>query len=285
MYKNSDYVLPDKELLEKRSKELSNENKYYSLSKLTFKKDLKAELVVPVGINNEKVKYYMDLKHVSGIFIEGETGSGKSVFIDSIIISLLLKNTPDELRLLCIDPKIVELKAYEELPHLMSYVISDFKKGKVWLTGISNLIKEREDILKAKNIKEIDSLNTGEKLPHVIVFIDESFDLINEEETKQVLKEILKKGDKLGVHLIMATNSYLKNGYDKSLLKLFPYVFTFDLSSKEQSKLINIEGADLLTVYGEAFVNIRNKDIIRVQTPYTSEKDIKEVIKFIKENN
>lgn len=285
MYKNSDYVLPDKELLEKRSKELSNENKYYSLSRLTFKKDLKAKLVVPVGINNEKVKYYMDLKHVSGVFIEGETGSGKSVFIDSIIISLLLKNTPDELRLLCIDPKIVELKAYEELPHLMSYVISDFKKGKVWLTGISNLIKEREDILKAKNIKEIDSLNTGEKLPHVIVFIDESFDLINEEETKQVLKEILKKGDKLGVHLIMATNSYLKNGYDKSLLKLFPYVFTFDLSSKEQSKLINIEGADLLTVYGEAFVNIRNKDTIRVQTPYTSEKDIKEVINFIKENN
>ena len=227
----------------------------------------------------------MDLKHVSGIFIEGETGSGKSVFIDSIIISLLLKNTPDELRLLCIDPKIVELKAYEELPHLMSYVISDFKKGKVWLTGISNLIKEREDILEAKNIKEIDSLNTGEKLPHVIVFIDESFDLINEEETKQVLKEILKKGDKLGVHLIMATNSYLKNGYDKSLLKLFPYVFTFDLSSKEQSKLINIEGADLLTVYGEAFVNIRNEDVVRVQTPYTSEKDIKEVIKFIKENN
>ena len=58
MYKNSDYVLPDKELLEKRSKELSDENKYYSLSRLTFKKDLKAKLVVPVGINNEKVKYF-----------------------------------------------------------------------------------------------------------------------------------------------------------------------------------------------------------------------------------
>ena len=106
------YIYPNKQILEKRSSELGNAERYYSLSKMIFERDFKEKLLFPLGIDNEKEKYYINLIDKSGLFISGETGSGKSIFLNDIVISLLLKNSPEELQLVFVDPRNVEFNNY-----------------------------------------------------------------------------------------------------------------------------------------------------------------------------
>ena len=278
-----EYNYPNKELLEKRSEELGKEDKYYNLSKLIFQKDFNNKLLFPIGIDDNNEKYYIDLIDKSGIFISGETGSGKSIFLNDIIISLLFKNTPQELQLILIDSKNVEFNIYQDLHHVNKNVIPNINAALIY---IKNEIEKRRQLFVKSNSKNIEEYNSNnELLPHLILIIDETElvdDFINPNE---LIRDILSEGYKFGVHLILATSSYLKNNYNHQTINSFNYVLSFDQASEEQAKYLKINKANLLSVYGEALVKCDDDSIINIQAPYVSDHDVEEVVNHIKNTN
>ncbi len=281
------YILPNKDLLEKNSKEIEGEDRYYNLSKLVYKKDNEKKLLFPIGIDKEHEKYYIDFEEKTSILIEGETGSGKSVFLNSIIISLLLKNTPEELQFVFIDPRNIELSLYNEIPHLYKETASSVYESLDAIKYIIDIINERKDLFSKQKVKNIHDYNekADDKLPQVLLVVDEAADLLNIKETEDFIYSIIPDGYRYGIHIIIATNSYIKNVFNPKMIEQFDYIITFDLATEEQATLIKINGSNLLTVYGEALIKLNNNDqLYNVQTPYISIKDIKAVTEFINSN-
>ena len=282
------YILPDKTLLDKKSEEIEEIDEYYNLSKILLQKDINnpdKKLEIYIGRNKDKEKYNIDLKETSGLFVAGETGSGKSVFLDSLIITLLYKNTPEELNFLLIDPNKIELINYNGIPHLLEEVSTTKQQVLISLKKISDIIQERIKILQEEHITNIETYNKKiiNQFPHIVIIIDESTTLMEEEKIKGLLEEILIKGQKLGVHLILATSAYLAKDFDKDFLKLFKHRLTFDLASKEQATLINLKDSNWLNVSGEIMINTQKEN--RYQAPYISTEEINRVVDFIKNQN
>lgn len=279
------YIFPSKDLLNKDMIS-SDDKRFYPLSKILLKKELNDKLIIPIGVIDKTEKYYLDLKNMTGMFICGETGSGKSVFLDSIITTLLLKNSDEELNFLFIDTSSVELNEYDGIPHLMKSTICNKDIALIELKNIINIISYRKELFNIDNINNIDEYNEShvDKLSHIIIVIDESSDIMRIKDSINVLENILEDGCKYGIHLILATSSYLKNDFDKEFIDLFTYVLSFDLASDDQAEFINLKNSNWLKVCGEAIV----KDdgiITKIQTPYISDEEIKRVVDFIKENN
>lgn len=281
------YIYPNKQILEKRSSELGNAERYYSLSKMIFERDFKEKLLFPLGIDNEKEKYYINLIDKSGLFISGETGSGKSIFLNDIVISLLLKNSPEELQLVFVDPRNVEFNNYCEIPQVKNKVFSDAESCVKELMSLLNIIEERKILFSNVGSKNIIDYNETQenKIPHIVVIIDESADLVEYKASKDYIRRILLDGYKFGIHIILATSSYLKNSFDPETINMFSYVLSFDLASEEQAKYIQIKKANLLSVYGEALVKLDDDSIVNIQVPYVSDHDIEEVVNTIKNTN
>lgn len=278
---DSNYILPSKELLDKK---MEKDGKHYNLSKLILKKDEKNKLEIPIGVDEENNNCYIDLKEISGMFMCGETGSGKSVLIDSIIISLLLKNTPDDLQLVLIDPNKVELMAYEGIPHLLgNKKIANENDAIGLLNEVINIIDQRRWILNQNKIRNIESYNqnTEKKMPHIVIIIDESTEIMKNNQSIDILKKIVSDGRIFGVHLLIATNAYLERDFNKEFINIFTCILSFDLASHEQAKFINLKDANLLTVTGEALLKEKGKTI-KIQAPYVSTEEINRVVNFIK---
>lgn len=278
-----EYILPDKSLLNKKNEGL--EGCFYSLSKLIYKKDFKDKLVIPIGIDNQKEKYYMDLKNVSSILVGGETGSGKSMFLNSIIISILLKNNPDEVKFLFIDPSKVELGVYNGLPHMLLDNAYTFDKSLDRLSIVKCLIEARKEILLAASCKNIEGYNkkNDKKLAHILVVIDDSIEILTKDETIDVIREVLLNGHLFGIHLIFATGVYLKDFLEPKYIDLFSYIISFDQASAEQAEFLKLDNSNLLTIAGDALIKCRDNEIINLQTPYISSSEIKNVVNFILE--
>lgn len=283
---NKGYVMPSKDLLIKNSERDDLDDRYYRLSKLLFKKDLNDKLLVPIGIDDKKEKYFVNLNDISLMLIGGETGSGKSVLIDSIIISLLLKNSPDDLRFVFIDPKKIELFEYDGIPHMVDsgFDTEDWKRK---IVLIKEMIDKRIELLSGVRVSNIRKYNdiSNDKLAQVVIVIEEAYDMIHDKEFIELVRCIGSVGVNIGVHLIMSTNMCVKSEFDKELFSLFGYVLTFDLSNSEQSRYMNLEGAEFLKVCGEAMIKVRGKGVVRIQAPYISDKEIKNVVEFIKNEN
>lgn len=282
---SKEYIFPNKDLLNETIKN-SEDDRYYPLSKILLKKELNDKLIVPIGVIDGKEKYYLDLKEATGMFICGETGSGKSVFLDSIITTLLLKNTPEELQFLFIDPNMVELNEYDGIPHLLKNTVSDSRISLRELNNILDIINYRRDVFVENKVTNIESFNENndEKMSHIIIVIDESSDIMRINESINILEKILDEGYRFGIHLILATSSYLKKDFSKEFINLFTYVLSFDLASDDQAEFINLRNSNWLKVTGEAIVK-ENGIITRVQTPYISTEEIKKIVSFIIKHN
>lgn len=283
---NKGYVMPSKDLLIKNSERDDLDDRYYRLSKLLFKKDLNDKLLVPIGIDDKKEKYFVNLNDISLMLIGGETGSGKSVLIDSIIISLLLKNSPDDLRFVFIDPKKIELFEYDGIPHMVDsgFDTEDWKRK---IVLIKEMIDKRIELLSGVRVSNIRKYNdiSNDKLAQVVIVIEEAYDMIHDKEFIELVRCIGSVDVNIGVHLIMSTNMCVKSEFDKELFSLFGYVLTFDLSNSEQSRYMNLKGAEFLKVCGEAMIKVRGKGVVRIQAPYINDKEIKNVVEFIKNEN
>ena len=265
-----DWGYPSKDILETNSKEIKNNKDLYNLSNIIYKKYNNKKLTFPIGKNINDI-YYLDLENISSIFITGETGSGKSNFIHSMLISLLLKNNTDELKLVLIDPKQIELLKYKELAQTYKLYGNNTLNSLKDLTYVITLIEER---------KKIDNKN----YPHILVIIDEISDIMDFKYTDNILDNIISVAKNYKIHLVLSTNMDSQKYINKKILNKFDYIISFDLSSSNQASYIKMDGANLLKSNGDALIKTSD-DIINIQTPYVSENDINNVINYINKHN
>ena len=243
----------------------------------------KDNLTIPIGVmDNDDI--YMKLDNVHGIFIGGETGSGKSVFLDMMIVSLMLKNKPNRIKFMFFDPKKVELGEYDGIDYINNRYknnISNSNKGLEKLIKILRIIEERTNILLNNRIKSIKTYNRNnkDKWPHIFIVIDESSDIMKIDNAQEVIEQILDYGKPVGIHVILATNTYLRNFYHTKFINHFRYRISFDMASHEQAKYIEIEGCDLLKDNGNGLIKCNDDRPLNFQAPYITDKAIKKTVK------
>ena len=263
---------------------LADNKEYLGLKKILEEEYSERKLVIPVG-KDDRENVYLNFETVHGLFISGTTGTGKSVFLDSIILSLILKNSPKDIKFLFLDPKKIELGEYNGIPYILGNKksISNNKDGLNSLINILKKIEERIHLLFENNYYDINEYNDHHKRKweHIFIIIDESSEIFKMPETKGVIEKILDYGKVIGFHVIIATNAYLKEFYDTKFLKHFKYQMSFDLTSKEQAKYIEIEGANLLKGQANGLIKCPNNKKYSVITPFVSNDEIRKVLEYV----
>ncbi len=278
----SSFVDKCKELLNEVTDEIKGDDHYYTLKKICLAEYTsdKEKLVLPIGRQENGEYIYMNFEEVSSLFVTGATGTGKSVFLDSLIVSLMLKNSPDEIKLFFFDSKKVELGEYNGINYLYhKKAFSSLKESENALVDILKIMEDRTSILLQKHHKNIVTFNryNKEKWPHIFIFIDESCDFFKGTEIKKILVQIMDYGKPLGIHLILATSSYLKELSEDGFIDHFKYKMSFDLSSEEQAKYLNIHGSNYLNV-GESLIKGTNNQVYQFYTPFVSTEEITRVV-------
>lgn len=254
-------------------------------------KHSESKLTVALGnrINNEPL--LMDIAKTPHALIAGATGSGKSVCINSILISLLYKNHPEELKLLLIDPKMVELAPYNGLPHLVSPVITDVKAATQSLKWAVDEMEKRYKLFAQYHVRNITAFNKKapyeHRLPKIVIVIDELADLMMmaPQEVEQSIARIAQKARACGIHMLVATQRPSVNVITGLIKANIPTRIAFMVSSSVDSRtILDSGGAERLLGYGDMLYlgNGMNKPI-RVQGSFVSDEEIDEVVDFIKD--
>ncbi|PNV80695.1 MAG: DNA translocase FtsK [Dictyoglomus turgidum] len=241
-------------------------------------------------IGNIKVANLSEVLH---LLIAGTTGSGKSMFINSLIISLLYKNTPETLSLLMIDPKRVELSIYNKLVgrYLRHPVVTEPKKAVFALRWAVGEMERRYEIFERKevrNIEEYKNLNDEENLPYIVIIIDELNDLMmtSPKEIEDLICRLAQKARAAGIHLVVATQRPSVDVITGLIKANIPSRIAFAVSSQIDSRIILDDGgAEKLIGKGDMLYHpITSSHPVRLQAPYVDEKDIKNVVNYILEN-
>lgn len=253
-------------------------------------KNSNANLAIVLGkdvVGNPVVEDLATLPH---LLIAGTTGSGKSVGINAMILSLLYKNTPKDLRLIMIDPKILEFGLYEDIPHLLTPIITDPKKAIIALSKMVDEMNRRYEMMNKVRVKNIVGYNLlaksegFKKLPYIVVIIDEFADLMimGGREAENSLISLAGKARASGIHLIIATQRPTVNVVTGLIKGNLPSKISYRVGSKIDSKVILDElGAESLLGKGDMLFSKTNK-IVRLHAPYNDEKEIENVVNFIK---
>lgn len=229
-------------------------------------------LAVPIGKLNDDEYIYIDFQDVSGLFIAGTTGTGKSILIDDIIHGLMCKNKSSDINFCLIDPKKIELNEYNGL----DYVVNE--KSFSSLNDILDLLNYVDKLMDYRmNNKDISNWS------HTFVIIDEGYDIINILDIRKILEKILKIGCKVGIHLIFSTNAYLKDLVKNEFISKFKYKITFDLSSSEQARLLGIRNSNWLSGEGDAIIKSFGSKNYRFKALKTSDDEINNVILYSNE--
>ena len=260
----------------KNKKELSIKE----LSNLQYKDQ---KLVVPIGYANKKKLLFIDLKETSGLFIAGATGTGKSIFIDDLVVGLIHKNKPSEVKFIMIDPKKIELGEYDGIKHLIGGKSFSNKKGYNILIDMLKLLEFRIKLLSVTKHRNIGGYNRDnkDKWEHIFIIIDEGSNIIKMKDSYTVFTKILEYGEIVGMHLIFATNSYLKDYVTSNFIDKFKCRMTFDLASLEQASFIDIKDANWLKSEGNAIIKYPSGKTYKFKTIHVSDEEINEVV----ENN
>ncbi len=236
--------------------------------------------------------FITDLKKAPHLLIAGTTGSGKSVGINAMILSLLYKNSPDNLKLLMIDPKKVEFSIYADIPHLITPIITQPKKAIVGLNSAVAEMDRRYDLMSEMRAKDIDSYNNkvlnegGKKFPYLVIIIDELADLMmtGGKEVEFSLARIAQMGRACGIHIIVATQRPSVDVVTGLIKTNLPSRISYKVGSKIDSKVIlDTFGAESLLGKGDMlFTPPREGGVIRLHAPWNTEEEIEKVVEFIK---
>ncbi|MEW6068395.1 MAG: DNA translocase FtsK [Nitrospirota bacterium] len=257
------------------------------LSSESFKKS-KSKLTIGLGKDIFGATVVADLSKMPHLLVAGATGSGKSVSINSMVMSLLYKATPAEVKMLMIDPKLLELSAYVEIPHLISPVITAPKEAAEALKKMVIEMERRYRVLAesaARNIENYNARVDGDILPYIIIFIDELADLMftAPSDVEDSIARLAQMGRASGIHLILATQRPSVDVITGIIKANFPARISFQVSSKIDSRtILDAQGAEQLLGKGDMLLMLPGLKIIRVHGALITEDEIKAVTEFIK---
>tara|TARA_B100000700_G_scaffold130326_1_gene145964 strand:- start:11045 stop:13129 length:2085 start_codon:yes stop_codon:yes gene_type:complete len=249
----------------------------------------KKEIGLPItlGKSISGVPLVADLSTMPHLLVAGTTGSGKSVCINSIILSLLYRHSPDTCKLILIDPKMLELSSYEGIPHLLTPVITDSGKATSALSWTVKEMENRYKLMSSEGVRNIDGYNQKHKLkmPYIVVAVDEMSDLmlVSGKEIESYVQKLSAMARAAGIHIIMATQRPSVDVITGTIKANFPTRISFQVSSKIDSKtILGEQGAEQLLGKGDMlFMSSANK-IFRIHGTYVSENEIEKVTSYIR---
>lgn len=265
-----------------------------------FKKDTKP-LIVALGKNISGRARFVNLAKMPHGLIAGATGSGKSVTIHALITSLLYRNTPEDLKFIFVDPKRVELTAYNGIPHLLTPVITDPKKAIMALKWAAKEMDKRYDILEANKVRDIASYHENvyeklakanpdaDKMPYIVIVIDELADIMQAypRELESGIVRLAQMSRAVGIHLILSTQRPSVNVITGLIKANVPARVALQVASQIDSRtIIDQPGAEKLLGAGDMLYSSGEMSSPeRIQCAYISEEEVRKVVTFIKENN
>jgi DNA segregation ATPase FtsK/SpoIIIE, S-DNA-T family len=253
-----------------------------------------SKLAVGVGLDIEGSPIIMDLKKMPHGLVAGATGSGKSVFINTTLISLLYKASPDDVKFLLIDPKMVELTPYNHLPHLVAPVITDVKAATAALKWAVDEMESRYERFANEGVRDIDRYNDkvmrheimDEKMPYIVIVIDELADLmmVSPQDVEDYICRIAQKARACGIHLLLATQRPSVDVITGLIKSNIPTRIAFSVSSQVDSRtILDVAGAEKLLGRGDMLLQLNGVGrIMRIQGAYVSDQEIERVTNFVK---
>ena len=256
------------------------------ISSESFKKK-EFSLPITLGKSISGFPLVADLASMPHLLVAGTTGSGKSVCINSIILSILYRHGPDTCKLILIDPKMLELSSYEGIPHLLTPVITDSGKATSALSWTVKEMENRYRLMSSEGVRNIDGYNQKHKLkmPYIVVAVDEMSDLmlVSGKEIEGYVQKLSAMARAAGIHIIMATQRPSVDVITGTIKANFPTRISFQVSSKIDSKtVLGEQGAEQLLGKGDMlFMSSANK-IFRIHGPYVSENEIEKVTSHIR---
>ncbi len=267
---------------------LSRENVYLSeiISSSNFS-NREIKLPIALGKNISGKPITGDLSSMPHLLIAGTTGSGKSVCINTIILSLLYKHSPDKCKFILIDPKMLELSTYEGIPHLLCPVITEAKKAASVLGWVVKEMESRYRLMTKEGVRNIDGYNQKHKIsmPYIVVIVDEMSDLmlVAGKEIENYIQKLSQMARAAGIHIIMATQRPSVDVITGTIKANFPTRISFQVTSKIDSRtILGEQGAEQLLGRGDMlFMSSANK-IVRIHAPFVSETEIDKINNFLR---
>ena len=259
--------------------------------KSTAFQNASSNISVALGKNISGNPVVIDLAKTPHLLVAGTTGSGKSVAINSMIVSMLYKSTSKDVRLILIDPKMLELGVYDDIPHLLTPVVTDMRLAANALTWCVGEMERRYDLLAEKGVRNIDSFNDNvetedEKLPKIVIVIDEFADLflVVGKKIEELIARLAQKARAAGIHLILATQRPSVDVITGLIKANIPSRISFKVSSKIDSRVVLDQvGSESLLGHGDMLYLETGKSILqRVHGTYVSDEDVNEITKYLK---
>jgi len=247
----------------------------------------KSKLALVLGKDIAGKTIVAKLEDMPHLLIAGTTGSGKTVCINSLILSLLYRNSPTDLKFVMIDPKMVELMPFDGLPHLLCPLVTEAKKAAAALNWVVNEMEERYRLLAKAGTRNIESYNEkGDRIPYIIVVVDEFADLmiVMPDQIETAVQRLAQLARAVGIHLILATQRPSVNVITGVIKANLPARLSFKVASKVDSRtVLDMNGADKLLGKGDMlFLNPGDEKPTRIQGALVSDKEIDRVVNFIK---
>ncbi len=246
------------------------------------------KLPIALGKSISGVPIIGDLSSMPHLLIAGTTGSGKSVCINTIILSLLYKHAPDKCKFILIDPKMLELSTYEGIPHLLCPVITEAKRAASVLGWVVKEMENRYRLMTKEGVRNIDGYNDKHKklpMPFIVVIVDEMSDLMlfASKEIESYIQKLSQMARAAGIHIIMATQRPSVDVITGTIKANFPTRISFKVTSKIDSRtILGEQGAEQLLGKGDMLYMSSANKIIRIHAPFVSESEIEKVNNFLR---
>ena len=257
-------------------------------------KNSKSPLTVALGKDVIGRPYMSDIRKMPHLLVAGTTGSGKSVGINTMICSILYKSSPDEVKFIMIDPKMVELSIYDGIPHLMAPVVTDTRLAASVLKNVVAEMTRRYTLLAEKKVRNLDGYNEiikddeqAEKMPYLVVIVDEFADLmmVAGKDVEMSIARIAQMARAVGIHLIIATQRPTTNVITGLIKANMPARLSFKVSQKNDPRvIIDQNGADTLLGMGDSlFIPPGTSDALRIHGAFVSDDEVRAIVEYLHE--